>query len=55
MKDFLADSQQISKNRLAGELQEIINQLEMVKRGTTNYNEAQSLLESARKKLKLIM
>ena len=55
MKDFLADSQQISKNRLAGELQEIIDQLEMVKRGTTNYNEAQSLLESARKKLKLIM
>lgn len=49
-----ADNSAENRNRLIGQLQGIINQLETVKSGTTAYPEAQKLMESAQKNLKQV-
>ncbi|MFE1744382.1 hypothetical protein [Coleofasciculus sp. H7-2] len=46
------DSSQVDRNQIFSQMQEIIHQLKMVKPGTSDYREAQQLLQSAQKKLK---
>ncbi|MEW5857728.1 MAG: hypothetical protein AB1861_10160 [Cyanobacteriota bacterium] len=46
------DSSQVDRNQIISQMQEIIHRLKMVKPGTSDYREAQQLLQSAQKKLK---
>ncbi|MBE9101254.1 hypothetical protein [Vacuolonema iberomarrocanum] len=48
---LLAQSDSMSPNQVASQLQSIINDLNKVQRDTTVYNEAQTMLESANNKL----
>lgn len=48
------DDSAMNSNQLIAQLQDIINQLQTVKSGTTVYPEAQALLASAQKKLELV-
>ncbi|MEP0798563.1 hypothetical protein [Funiculus sociatus] len=45
------DGSQVNRNQIISQMQEIINQLQTVKSGTTAYSEAQNLLQLAQKKL----
>ncbi len=49
---LLASNSPGNQNQLSAQLQDIINQLETVKLGTTSYAQAQHLLKSAENKLK---
>ncbi|MEO1148965.1 MAG: hypothetical protein AAFY26_25665 [Cyanobacteria bacterium J06638_22] len=51
---LLAQSDNLSPNQIASQLQSIINDLNKVQQGTTSYNEAQAMLESANNKLQEI-
>ena len=46
-----SDASGVPQNQVIGQLQSIINQLEIVQPGTTAYPKAQELLQSAQKKL----
>lgn len=46
------DISQVDRNQIVSQMQEIIYRLKMVKPGTSDYREAQQLLQSAQKKLK---
>ncbi|MBD1881708.1 hypothetical protein [Coleofasciculus sp. FACHB-T130] len=46
------DSSQVDRNQILSQMQEIIYRLKIVKPGTSDYREAQQLLQSAQKKLK---